>query len=469
MTAGNENASDGRAGTAARPRLSYAQARIWLLNQMTGPDPQYNVPLVLRCRHEVDADALRAAFLDVLLRHEILRTSYRLVEGRAVQDVLPAAMLGGVLSVERQTESSLAARIAELSAHGFALDAEAPLRAWLISTDSTDSTDSAGDVLVIVIHHIAVDGASLRPLLRDLGTAYAARLSRTEPAWQPLPLHYTDYASWQQELLGEKDDPESLSARQLAHWCEKLARLPVETPLPVDRQRSSAAVNFDAKSVPVLFSAESHRLVENLARAERVVPSTVFKAAVAAFLSRVGAGDDIPLAGFVSGRADAALDDLVGFFVNTVVYRVDTSGDPTFRDLVRRVRVVEFDAYANQDVPFDEVVRALKPPRSSKRHPLAQVAVSYEYPVAYEIPALDVDVEPGDNLRAKFDLSLRIEPRSDSSGAPAGIFMNWRYAAALFETRTVEVLVAQFAGFFEAALRDADQRVRKVAEDVFDR
>jgi hypothetical protein len=438
-----------------RSPLSFAQARIWLLNQITGPDAQYNVPLVARCRDEVDAEALRAALQDVVLRHEILRTVYELVDGEPVQSVRSPQAGHDLLSVERLPESSRPARISELWSYEFDLETETSVRAWLLSSDSAD------DVLVIMLHHIATDGSSLAPLLRDLGTAYVARQHRAEPDWDSPPVQYSQYASWQRDFLGDSADPHSLAGRQLAYWRAKLAELPVEIGLPTDRQRPRMA-STDGAIVAMTMPADLCRRVVALSRAERVTPFTVFKTALAAFLGRLGAGADIPLGGFVSGRADAALDDTVGFFVNTLVFRVDTSGDPAFLELLRRVRTTELEAYSHQDLPFDLIVKELQPPRSSSRHPLTQTAISYEDPVAYRIPGLDAEVEAGENLRAKFDLHLYIVVDRDSDGEPTAMQLSWRYATTLFDAPTIESVAARFIGFLESAVTQADRNIESL-------
>ena len=441
--------------------LSFAQSRIWLLNQISGPDPQYNVPIVVRPRGGIDADALQAALHDVVSRHEILRTLYQVIDGDVVQIVRQPEDIQGLLSVENHSEPLREARVAEVSTYTFSLDTETPLRAWLLSSDSAD------DVVVVVAHHIAVDGSSLVPLLRDLGTAYAARRDLAEPRWDSLPLQYGDFAVWQRGYLGDSADPDSLSGRQLAYWRATLAQLPMEIELPVDRPRPAVA-DFSGGNIVIPISAELHRRVVEVARAERMAPFTVFHAAIAAFLGRSGAGSDIPLGGFVNGRTDAALDDLVGFFVNTLVFRVDIAGDPTFRELLRRAAKAEIDAYSHQDLPFDMIVRDLKLARSSTRHPLVQTAISYEDAdlATLRIPGLNAEVEIGEHGRAKFDVYVRYLARRDAAGEPAASAMNWRYATALFDASTIEPMAGGLVAFLGSALADIDRCVAEIPADV---
>ncbi|GAA2909501.1 hypothetical protein GCM10010517_75920 [Streptosporangium fragile] len=441
----------------SRLPLSFSQSRIWLLNQISGPDAQYNVPIVVRSRNRIDADALHEALRDVMLRHEILRTVYREADGDAVQIVREPRSVREVMSVERLPESLLAVRIAEISTYAFALDAEVPLRAWLLTSDSAD------DVVVLVTHHIAVDGASLVPLLRDLGAAYAARRDLTAPRWDPLPVQYSDFGVWQRAFLGDCADPNSVSGRQLAYWREKLARLPVEIELPTDRPRPQSA-NFGGAEVSMPVPAGLHHQVIAVAQAERVSPFTVFHAAMAAFLSRSGAGADIPLGGFVSGRTDAALDDLVGFFVNTLVFRLDVSAESTFRELLRRARAVEIEAYSHQDLPFELIVKELRPIRSPSRHPLVQTAISYENAdfTALKIPGLGAEVEIAEHGRAKFDLYIRFIAGRDVGGEPTTPQMKWRYATALFDARTIEAMAERFIEFLGCAAVHPEQIIEKL-------
>lgn len=435
--------------------LSFAQARIWLLTQITGPDPQYNVPLVARFPGAVDAPAMRSALHDVVARHEILRTSYADVAGRALLAVCEPDDLPDLLTVETCPQARLGDRVREVSQHDFELADQLPLHAWLLSGEP-----GAGDTLVVVIHHIAVDEASLAPLLDDLGTAYVARRSGLAPGWGPVGVTYRDHAVRQREFLGDARDPGSLAAQQLTHWVEQLAGLPDETPLPTDRPRPPVPDTRGATVVLPVAGSTRQRL-DALARAERVAPFTLLKAALVAFLSERGAGDDLPLAGFVTGRFDGDLDETVGFFVNTLVFRVDASGAPTFRELLGRTRRVDIDAYSHQDVPFEEVVRALNPPRGSQRHPLAQLAISYLTLETYALPGTDARVELGQNLRVKFDLHVNIVDSEGPGRAdrPEGMFIEWVYAVALFDEDTISEMAHDFRDFLDLLLDDPDRRV----------
>ncbi|MFF8827750.1 amino acid adenylation domain-containing protein, partial [Streptomyces sp. NPDC015131] len=435
---------------AARP-LSFTQRRQWFLNRrQETADGTYNTPMAFRLTGRLDTAALQAALTDVAERHEVLRTVLPDTDGVPSLKVLDARTGGPVLKARTVTGDGLAAALAAEADQGFDLTAEPPLRVRLLATGPDEC------VLLLVLHHIAFDGWSIVPLLTDLSTAYRARCAGRAPQWAPLPVQYADFAAWQHELLGSGDDPDSVVSQQLAFWRDALAGLPAELALPTDFPRpevpgsSGDVVMFDLE--PELH----HDLVE-IARQTGTTEFIVFQAALCALLTRLGAGTDIPLGVSVAGRTDEALNDLVGMFINSLVLRGDTSGDPTFRELLDRLRETDLAAYSHQDVPFDQVVDALKPARSLSRHPLFQVVLSVQshgdQPLA--LPGLTVKPEYVGSGRAKLDLVMELLPWPGEGGM-RGLF---NFSTDLFTRATAERMVAQFQQVLRTVAADPGVRI----------
>ncbi|BCJ33896.1 hypothetical protein Athai_13990 [Actinocatenispora thailandica] len=455
--AGLARAMDEHAGTARpalrrmpRPELvpvSFAQQRLWFLDRLEGPNATYNVPLALRLTGTVDADALTAAVGDVLERHEALRTVVAEVDGRPVQRVLDPADLRVPVTIGRTGDVDAA--VADASGYRFDLSAEVPVRVSLV-----DAGDGSW-VLVVLLHHIAGDGWSMGPLLRDLSVAYAARREGRAPVFEPLPVQYADYALWQRELLGDVEDPGSVVSGQVAYWRKRLAGLPEQVALPFDRPRPAVATHRGAGH-PFRLDDDVHAGVVRLARETGTTVFMVLHAALAALLTRLGAGSDVPIGSPIAGRTDEALDELVGFFVNTLVLRTDTGGDPSFRELLGRVRETDLAAYANQDVPFERLVDVLNPHRSLAHHPLFQVMLAYQYDAgdALRLDGVSAEPLPATAGAARVDLSLSLVDRAD--GGLVGLA---EYATDVFDAATVEAVVSRWARVLRQVVADPGTRV----------
>ncbi|PAZ12590.1 non-ribosomal peptide synthetase [Streptomyces sp. SA15] len=429
--------------TAGEAPLSSAQRRLWFLHRLEGPGAAYNIPVAVRLTGSpLDPDALRAALADLVARHEILRTVYPDADGVPCQRLLDAVRAEP--HVEHLTEAELPERLGVLAAEGFELAEDIPLRAHLLVLGPEDH------VLLLVLHHIASDGWSLDPLLRDLATAYRARLATREPDWAPLPLQYGDYGAWQHEHLGADQE------RQLAHWREALAGLPDELTLPADRPRPARATHRGG-DIPVRLDAALHRRLRELAAGSGTTVFMVVQAGLAALLTRLGAGTDIPLGTPVAGRADEVLDDLVGCFVNTLVLRTDTSGDPTFQELLARVRETDLAAYALQDLPFEQLVEALNPPRSMARHPLFQVMLAFRPTTGprLDLPGLDARTVPVETGATKIDLTFNLAELGSGDGIEGVL----QYSADLFDRRTAEELAARLERLLRAAVDAPDRPI----------
>ncbi|MFI9526064.1 amino acid adenylation domain-containing protein [Micromonospora rosaria] len=438
-------------GTPAPVPLSFAQHRLWFLDELTGPSAVYNIPVALRLDHDLDPDVLRRALADVADRHEVLRTVYRAVDGEPFQVVLDHAE--PEVTVRDVAAGAVPAAIDAAAGYVVDLATEIPVRLWLLRVDG------GGQVLVVLVHHIAGDGWSMGPLLRDLSTAYTARAAGHAPEWTPLPVQYADYTRWQRDLLGDAADPGSLLARQLGFWRSALAGAPQVLELPADRPRPAVA-SQRGDVVPFTLDPATHAGVLRLARDHGATLFMVLQSALAVLLSRLGAGTDVPIGTVVAGRGDDALDDLVGFFVNTLVLRTDVSGDPTFADLLTRVRDADLAAYDHQDLPFERLVEELNPARSTAYHPLFQVMLLVQNnaeadPTGSPLAGTEV---PFDTGTVKFDLTLSVHERPGDAGL-AGVL---EYATDLFDAGTARLLAERLARLLRAVTADPGQRVGAV-------
>src|SRR5258708_3748147 len=305
------------------------------------------------------------------------------------------------------------------------------------------------------MRHVAGDGWSMAPLARDVIAAYGWRVSGGAPQWAALPVQYADYTLWQRELFGSESDPGSLVSRQIAFWTGALAGLPDQIVLPADRRRPVEA-SYRGGTVRFSLDGELHARLDSVAPASGASQFMVGQAAFAALLTRLGAGTDIPVGSRIAGRTGEALDDLVGMFVNTLVLRTDTSGNPSFRELISRVREVDLAAFAHQDVPFERLVEVLNPVRSMSRHPLFQVALTFQNnPEArLELDGFTAEVEPLHAGAAKFDLLMVLTERIP--GSPAGLDGELEFALDLFDASTAQGLAARFERFLGSLLASPD-------------
>ncbi|MFE2875037.1 amino acid adenylation domain-containing protein [Streptomyces roseus] len=430
--------------------LSHAQQRLWFHARDGADGALYHIPVGLRLCGALDRPALRAALADVSGRHEALRTVFPDEAGRPHQRVLDPADAVPVLTVTDCPPADRARRAEEASSRPFDLRVEPPLRADLF-------TDGAEDhYLLLVLHHIAGDGHSVNILVRDLAAAYTARCAGRSPEWPELPVQYPDYALWQRELLGPAHDPASLHGRLLTHWATALDGLPEELALPADRPRPAVAGHRGAL-VEARTDAAAHAGLAALAQGARATPFMAVQAAFAALLTRLGAGTDLPLGCPVDGRDDEALNDLVGLFVNTLIVRADTSGDPTFTEVLGRVRTAALETYAHQELPFESLVERLNPARSPARHPLFQVAVSAQRgePRTPAFAGLRAEAEAVRTDTAKFDLTLEVEELHDpATGQPRGLALGLEYASDLFDEATARRLLDRLVHLIGAVVRE---------------
>ncbi|WP_405162596.1 amino acid adenylation domain-containing protein [Nocardia sp. NBC_01499] len=428
-----------RPALLARPRpervpLSPSQLRFWLRNRFDPESSVDNIGFALNMAGDLDIAVLRAAFADTVARHEILRTMYPADATGPRQLAIETASVVADFAVEDIASTdpdAVAERIRAILWRGFDVSTEVPLRVRLLRTDD-------GYVLVCAVHHICADGSSLAPLARDIALAYTARAAGTAPMWRPLDIQYADYALWQQELLGSRDNPDSLLSQQLSYWTTELAGLPDELDLPTDRPRpSTASLRGAATQRPV--PATLHRELLAVAREHKATLFMVMRSALAVLLSRLSGSTDVAIGVPMTNRAEAALDDLVGMFVNTTVSRTRIDLAESFAALLDRTRDRDLVNFAHSEVPFEHVVDAVNPVRSPGRHPLYQVGFAFQNfgKASLELPGLTFSGLDIDTRTAKTDLHIAVVDEHADDGTPGQIIIRFSYATDLFDEPTV--------------------------------
>ncbi|MDV6293933.1 non-ribosomal peptide synthetase, partial [Rhodococcus aetherivorans] len=434
-----------------RVPLSLAQQRMWFLNQLEPDSAVNNIPFALRLSGLLDRHALQVAVADVLARHEVLRTVYPEVDGVGYQEVVPTRQVIPDLTPQPVSEEEIGARIAEKISAPFDVTRTVPFWAGLYEISATEH------VLVFSVHHIAADGFSIGPLTRDIMVAYAARSAGHAPDLPPLAVQYADYSIWQRELLGSEDDPESLAHRQIAFWKQTLADLPDELPLPTDRPRPAVS---SSRGGLLRFTVDTglRRRLDTVARENNATLFMVVHGALAALLSRLSGVDDIAIGSPVAGRGEAALDDLIGMFVNPLVLRTRVDVSAPFTALLEQVRHSDLQAFAHTEVPFERLVEVLNPPRSQSRHPLFQVALAFQNMdrTQLELPGLTVSGVEFDYDLAKFDLQVTIAENSESSNGSGELSGELSFAKDLFDEDTVRTVAERFLRVLEAIAADPD-------------
>ena len=431
--------------------LSFAQSRLWFIDQFQGPSPIYNMPVALRLRGHLDADALGAAIADVVGRQEALRTLFPAVEGIPQQLVVPAGQADfgwEVVDATGWSERRLGEAIDTVVSHPFDLATEIPLRARLFRVAADEH------VYVAVMHHIAADGSSVTPLVRDTGVAYVSRCAGQAPGWADLAVQYVDYTLWQRAQLGDIGDSGSRIAAQLAYWEDALAGMPEHLQLPTDRPYPPVA-DYRGATLAVEWPAELQQRVAQVAREHNATSFMVIQAALAVLLSKLSASSEVAVGFPIAGRRDPALDELVGFFVNTLVLRADLAGDPSVADVLGQVRRRSLAAYENQDVPFEVLVERLNPTRSLTHHPLVQVMLAWQNwqdngpadpAVGLALGDLQVTPMPLDTRTARMDVSISLAERWSEAGEPAGIGGAVEFRTDVFDAVSIDTWLDGWSG-----------------------
>ncbi len=416
--------------------LSFAQERMWFLDEMEPGSPVYAIPLALRLRGALDRDALERSLTEIVRRHEALRTTFRSDAGGPLAIVHPPHPV--VLTVESVDDESA---IAEEARRPFDLAAGPLFRARLLRTGDEH-------VLLVCMHHIVSDGWSTGVFTRELFALYAAF---TRGPASPLPepeVQYGDFAAWQrEELSGERLD------EALAYWTERLRGAPALLELPTDRPRPAVQSHHGAAhrtTLPATLVAE----LQALGQREGATLYMVLLAAWSVLLSRYSGQDDVVVGSPIAGRTRGEVEGLIGLFVNTLALRVDLSGRPTFPALLKQVRETTLGAFQHQDLPFEKLVEALAPERSQAHSPLFQALFSLQNTPAESIhlPGLEVEAARVESETTKFDLSLFATERNGE------LELALRYRTELFDAETTRRMLKQFSLLLETIASDPEQR-----------
>ncbi|NLG49703.1 MAG: amino acid adenylation domain-containing protein, partial [Chloroflexi bacterium] len=437
-----------RDGQAA---LSYAQQRLWFLDQLEPGSAMYNIPTAVRLRGALDVAALERSLNEIVRRHEVLRATFQTIEGKPVQRIAPALSLPLLVQdlsalPEQEREAHVRQVIADEAQRPFDLGVGPLLRARLLRVGDAEH------IAVLVMHHIISDGWSTNVLVRELVTLYRAFVAGQPSPLPELPIQYADYAAWQREWLqGE------VLAEQLDYWKRQLADLPPMLELPTDHPRSPMQTyhgTYQTFELPADVSAAFGRLCQQ----EGVTPFMGLLAAFQAFLSRYSGQDDIAVGTPIANRTRPESEPLIGFFVNTLVMRGDLSGNPSFRELLQRTREAALGAYAHQDVPFEMVVDAVQPQRDMSHSPLFQAMLVVENASnrAIRMPGLTLEALEADPGTAKFDITLTVAQEPD------GLRGAWEYNTDLFEAATVERMARQFGQLLAGLVAAPDRAVDAV-------
>ncbi|WP_256980998.1 MULTISPECIES: non-ribosomal peptide synthase/polyketide synthase [unclassified Rhodococcus (in: high G+C Gram-positive bacteria)] len=429
--------------------LSLAQQRMWFLNRFDADSTAYNIPFALRLTGELDVAALQVAIMDVIDRHESLRTVYPDTAAGPQQSILDAAQTVPNLMPVPTSAADIQRQVFSLASTTFDVTVNVPIQARLFEIGPREH------VIAMVVHHISADGWSMGPLARDLMIAYASRTAWENPAWMPLEVQYADYSLWQRSVLGSEDDPQSLISGQVDYWADMLAGLPDQLDLPTDRPRPNRQ-SYQGSSIRFDVPAEVHRGLSSLAHTHNASLFMVVHAALAVLLARLSGTEDIAIGTPVAGRGDAALDDVVGMFVNTLVLRTDIESGRTFSEQIGRAREVALGAFGHADLPFERLVEVLNPSRSQARHPLFQVMLSFENLTRthVDLPGLSVDSVALDAEVAKFDLQLTVTESIGVDGRGQGMAAELTYATDLFDAATVRGFSERFVRILGAVVAD---------------
>lgn len=425
--------------------LSYAQQRLWFLEQLVSGNPFYNESSAIRILYPLHTAALEKTLTEIVRRHETLRTIFVATDGQPLQRVLPPQPLAfPIIDLthlpETERESEALRLVNEHAREPFNIAKGPLLRVSLIRVGSSDH------IFVVTMHHIVCDGWSTKVFFDELRELYAAFVYGRSSPLPELPIQYTDFTAWQREWLQG-----SALEEQLEFWRGRLAGLQT-LELPTDKPRP-AVPSFSGSREPIAIAPEVNQALESLCEQISVTPFMALLAAFQALLQRYTGQEDVAVGSPVANRNRAELEKLIGFFVNTLVMRTDVSGNPTFRELLRRVREVALSAYSHQDLPFERLVEELQPTRDPSRNPLFQVTFQILEDRESKETIEELRVVEVEQLTSKFDLRCDLWPRA------GGLTGYLEYSTDLFEHQTIELMARNFEAMVSAMVADPDRRI----------
>ncbi|GDY50987.1 hypothetical protein SVIO_016100 [Streptomyces violaceusniger] len=433
-------------------RASFAQQRLWFLDQLEPGNASYNLPFAVRVRGRLDIPRLSRALSLVVARHEALRTTFGEAGGQPVQRIQPPAPVP--VRLEPVPGGSEEERLAELRrlagaeiTEPFDLSTGPLLRAKALRLDEQDH------VLLLTVHHVATDAWSQGIVVRELSAAYGALDDGREPVLPPLPVQYADYAEWERDWLSGPT-----LRRQLDYWTKRLDGMAPALELPTDRPRPSVA-RQEGDAVRWELPVELIRVARRLGAGENATLYMTLLAAFQLVLGRYVDSDDITVGTPVANRGRAEVEGLIGFFVNTVVLRTDLSGDPTFRQLLGRVRDTAAGAFAHGDLPFEYLVEQVHPERDLSRNPLVQVLFQMINVPAERLDLPGARTEPYDHggILTRMDLEVHLVETED------GVLGHVVFSKALFDTSTIERLLHHVTVVLRGVLAEPDRRISEIS------
>nr|WP_211178745.1 non-ribosomal peptide synthetase [Brasilonema octagenarum] len=439
---------------AERPQnlaLSFAQEQLWLLNQLEPDNPFYNEQAALKLHGHLNIVALEQSFNKIISRHEALRTNFRTFNEQPVQVIADSLTLSvPVVDLTKLPESEREIACQQLATkeanQPFDLANSALIRAYVVKITEIEH------VFILTIHHIVFDGWSMGIIMRELATIYSALCNNLSPKLPELPLQFADFATWQRQWLQKE-----VLQTQLDYWKQQLKNAPTLLELPTDRPRP-AIQTYRGATQYTKFSNELGEALANFSRQERATLFMTLLAAYVTLLYRYTGSDNIVVGTPLANRDRLELEGLVGFFVNTLALHTDLSGNPSFQQLLRRVRQVTLEAYAHPDLPFEELVKALQPQRDLSHTPLFQVMFVLENAPTSEVEmsGLTVSSFATERTTAKFDLTLFIK------NTTSGLVAAWQYNTDLFDASTIERMADHFVTLLESIIANPQQQISQL-------